>query len=293
MDSGFLNPKRLQTKREGVVTQGGDDLAKLTVLSEQQRADNQAITIPEVFMGEPAGFTAKYAPYGHVGVRCTAGFIGLNGQWFQPWLGAYALGNGYRIYNPSLMRFLSPDVSSPFMVGGGNAYAYCNGDPVNKVDPSGHSGRSSGNRLRPQGIAGQITSGNHTVGNIYSPAPAAPAAPQVSVGDLTRGLAMNKETAVMLRNGVPLELLKRVGAQKIPLHSNFIEHKGLPEVFLLAGVDELLSTGQELVVASHANSLYYFTLSDSGINIRSQEQWYAKTFSPPASRLNQGVRRYR
>jgi len=70
-------------------------------------------------MGEPAGFTAKYAPYGHVGVRCTAGFIGFNGQWFQPWLGAYALGNGYRIYNPSLMRFLSPDVSSPFMVGGG------------------------------------------------------------------------------------------------------------------------------------------------------------------------------
>jgi hypothetical protein len=36
------------------------------------------------------------------------------------------------------MRFLSADVLSPFGRGGLNAYIYCLGDPVNRVDPSGH-----------------------------------------------------------------------------------------------------------------------------------------------------------
>ncbi|WP_230202737.1 RHS repeat-associated core domain-containing protein, partial [Pseudomonas syringae] len=43
-------------------------------------------------------------------------------------------------FNPVLMRFNSPDSLSPFGEGGVNAYAYayCEGDPVNRVDPSGH-----------------------------------------------------------------------------------------------------------------------------------------------------------
>lgn len=49
----------------------------------------------------------------------------------------YLLGNGHRAYRPDLMRFLSPDRMSPFGVGGVNAYAYCSGDPVNNIDPSG------------------------------------------------------------------------------------------------------------------------------------------------------------
>lgn len=51
--------------------------------------------------------------------------------------GCYLLGNGRRAYNPVLMRFQSPDSVSPFGRGGINAYAYCGGDPVNRVDPSG------------------------------------------------------------------------------------------------------------------------------------------------------------
>ncbi|ANN71415.1 RHS repeat-associated core domain-containing protein [Bordetella bronchialis] len=52
--------------------------------------------------------------------------------------GAYALGNGYRIYLPGSMRFASPDSLSPFGRGGLNAYAYCRGDPVDGSDPGGH-----------------------------------------------------------------------------------------------------------------------------------------------------------
>jgi len=37
------------------------------------------------------------------------------------------------------MRFTSPDGLSPFGKGGRNAYAYCEADPMNNVDPSGHS----------------------------------------------------------------------------------------------------------------------------------------------------------
>jgi hypothetical protein len=50
------------------------------------------------------------------------------------------LGNGYRAYNPRLMRFHSPDSWSPFGGGGLNAYMYCVGDPVNRSDPTGHWG---------------------------------------------------------------------------------------------------------------------------------------------------------
>ena len=52
--------------------------------------------------------------------------------------GLYFLGNGYRAYSPTLMRFLRPDSLSPFGAGGVNPYVYCLGDPINRVDPTGH-----------------------------------------------------------------------------------------------------------------------------------------------------------
>ncbi|MDY7533849.1 RHS repeat-associated core domain-containing protein [Pseudomonas sp. Bout1] len=45
----------------------------------------------------------------------------------------------YRPYDPVLMLFLAPDSESPLGAGGLNRYAYCGGDPVNRVDPDGHS----------------------------------------------------------------------------------------------------------------------------------------------------------
>ncbi len=70
--------------------------------------------------------------------RCyPCSWLGYNGQLHEPGVGWQFLGNGYRIYNPMLMRFHSPDHVSPFGRGGMNCYAYCEGDPVNRVDPSG------------------------------------------------------------------------------------------------------------------------------------------------------------
>ncbi|MCR8719540.1 RHS repeat-associated core domain-containing protein [Pseudomonas syringae] len=85
------------------------------------------------------GLAFAYTPYGHrhpsAGPMSLPGFTG---QRADPVTGHYLLGNGYRAFNPVLMRFNSPDSLSPFGEGGLNAYAYCEGDPVNRVDSSGH-----------------------------------------------------------------------------------------------------------------------------------------------------------
>ncbi|MFV3404721.1 MULTISPECIES: RHS repeat-associated core domain-containing protein [Pseudomonas] len=64
--------------------------------------------------------------------------IQFNGQYADPLTASYLLGNGYRAYCPSIMRFNSPDTLSPFEEGGLNGYAYVQNDPVNFIDPSGH-----------------------------------------------------------------------------------------------------------------------------------------------------------
>ena len=80
-----------------------------------------------------------YTPYGH---RPTENglmsLLGFNGEQPDPLTGHYHLGNGYRQFNPVLMRFNSPDSWSPFGDGGINSYAYCEGDPRNRSDPTGH-----------------------------------------------------------------------------------------------------------------------------------------------------------
>jgi len=80
-----------------------------------------------------------YSPYGHRPLaNGLLSLLGFNGERPDPVTGHYHLGNGYRQFNPVLMRFNSPDSWSPFGEGGLNAYAYCQGDPANYSDPSGH-----------------------------------------------------------------------------------------------------------------------------------------------------------
>ena len=64
--------------------------------------------------------------------------MGFNGQLHEAGSRWQLLGNGYRAYNPALMRFQSTDDRSPFREGGVNAYTYCQGSPTNFMDPSGH-----------------------------------------------------------------------------------------------------------------------------------------------------------
>ncbi|MFJ3366643.1 RHS repeat-associated core domain-containing protein [Pseudomonas sp. NPDC086251] len=94
-----------------------------SVLSAQQANSQRAIA---------------YSPYGfHLCDSGLASVLGFNGQRPEPVTGHYLLGNGYRAFNPVLMRFNSPDSLSPFGKGGLNAYGYCLGDPVNRSDSTG------------------------------------------------------------------------------------------------------------------------------------------------------------
>ena len=80
-----------------------------------------------------------YNAYGHRPVENgLISVLGFNGERADPVTGHYLLGNGYRAFNPVLMRFNSPDSWSPFERGGVNSYGYVGGDPVNRIDPSGH-----------------------------------------------------------------------------------------------------------------------------------------------------------
>jgi RHS repeat-associated protein len=76
-----------------------------------------------------------YSPYGQQSapheVMTRLGFNGELREIKPDW---YLLGNGYRAYNPRLMRFHSPDNLSPIGKGGLNAYMYCGGEPVMNSD---------------------------------------------------------------------------------------------------------------------------------------------------------------
>lgn len=78
---------------------------------------------------------------------------GFNGEHHDRVLQQYILGNGYRAYNPMLQRFTSPDSMSPFGKGGINLYAYCAGDPINNIDPTGHF-KISGGEIFGLAVAG-------------------------------------------------------------------------------------------------------------------------------------------
>lgn len=99
--------------------------------------DSSQSIIAEVADGKTNAIA--YSAYGEQSAQQeVATGLGFNGQLREARIGWYLLGNGYRAYNPRLMRFHSPDSWSPFGRGGLNPYMYCVGDPVNRSDPTGH-----------------------------------------------------------------------------------------------------------------------------------------------------------
>lgn len=98
--------------------------------------DSRNTVLAELNIG--AANRLVYTPYGFQSApRPVDATLGFNGQRRETPTGWYHLGNGHRVYSPVLRRFQAPDTLSPFGKGGINAYAYCEGDPVNLTDPTG------------------------------------------------------------------------------------------------------------------------------------------------------------
>jgi RHS repeat-associated protein len=144
----FYCKSRLTTEIQGAIkhsiVQHGD------LLLAQRHVEDEALdttllvtdqqrSVLHIFKADHSPKPIAYSPYGHHSAKNgLLSLLGFNGERPDPVTGHYLLGNGYRAFNPVLMRFNSPDSWSPFGNGGLNAYAYCLGDPVNKTDPMGH-----------------------------------------------------------------------------------------------------------------------------------------------------------
>jgi RHS repeat-associated protein len=144
----FYCKSRLATEIQGTtqhsIIQHGDLL-----LAQQQREGNernahllatdQQRSVLRTLNANSHSKPITYSPYGHRHPENGwLSLLGFNGERPDPVTGHYLLGNGYRAFNPVLMRFNSPDSWSPFGKGGFNAYAYCGGNPINRSDPTGH-----------------------------------------------------------------------------------------------------------------------------------------------------------
>ena len=145
----FYCKSRLVTEIQGAmhcsIVQHGDQL-----LAQQQNeagaidtsllATDLQRSVLQTLKGNHPRQSIAYLPYGHRPFASgILSLLGFNGERTDPVTGHYLLGNGYRAFNPVLMRFNSPDSLSPFGKGGLNAYAYCAGNPINTADPTGHS----------------------------------------------------------------------------------------------------------------------------------------------------------
>ena len=90
-----------------------------------------------------------FTVYGASPIIAAGPSTGFDGIVRESCLKGYLLGNGYRVYSPALMRFYSADQMSPFGRGGVNAYAYCQGDPVNYRDDSGRGPSKIARKISP------------------------------------------------------------------------------------------------------------------------------------------------
>ncbi|CAG8869570.1 hypothetical protein PS627_03585 [Pseudomonas fluorescens] len=141
--------------------------------------------------------------------------LGFAGQ-LRDSAGLYVLGKGYRAYQPTLMRFHSPDSFSPFGQGGINPYSYCEGDPANYSDPTGHMravapvpGRTAPPPNYSEAMKGRLPS--------YKAASAAPPGYDTAIARMAGQKAISKDRAIPTAESVFRNPTESVHAPSAPM----------------------------------------------------------------------------
>ena len=129
----FLGSTRIAAVSNGkVMYYHADHLGGTNVLTDQTGL------VRELTEYKPFGGIARHEKYGSDTATAWYYFTGkpLDDETGLMYYGA-------RYYNPSLGRFITPDtiVQSPGTPQTLNRYTYCNNNPVNNIDPTGHSWR--------------------------------------------------------------------------------------------------------------------------------------------------------
>ena len=119
----FYQDERIATEIEGTNTRRFVEFDAQPLAVQQGQATTLLATDLQTSVLQhlsAAGTQAcAYTPYGHHPTENgITRLLAFNGEHPEAVTGHYLLGNGYRAYNPVLMRFNSPDSWSPFGEGG-------------------------------------------------------------------------------------------------------------------------------------------------------------------------------
>ncbi|WP_043695093.1 RHS repeat-associated core domain-containing protein [Luteibacter sp. 9133] len=139
-DDGLVYGEFNDTDQRRYLRAGGTVVAE-SVLAGALRttwlvgSDPQGSAIVE--SGANATTMRTYGAFGYRDTTDDGARTGFAGEARDDDIDGYMLGD--RPYSPRLQRFLCPDRASPFGAGGLNRYAYCAGDPVNRIDPGGNA----------------------------------------------------------------------------------------------------------------------------------------------------------
>ena len=132
-NSGALMPKAMTDRRNPECAYTVGAMGVDAILCIKSRHSNRK----ERRVNKVAPASHVYGAYGEIAIAAQVARTAYAGGSVESGTRCYLLGD--RLFSPALRRFLNPDPVSPFDDGGLNRYAYCGGDPVNRIDPGGNA----------------------------------------------------------------------------------------------------------------------------------------------------------